>query len=58
MYLGDIFTVPANLGGLCALSVPCGMTHDRLPVGLQLLGPAFGETTLLRVGAAYEKLQS
>jgi aspartyl-tRNA(Asn)/glutamyl-tRNA(Gln) amidotransferase subunit A len=57
MYLGDIFTVPANLGGLCALSVPCGMTHDRLPVGLQILGPAFGETMLLRVGAAYERLR-
>jgi aspartyl-tRNA(Asn)/glutamyl-tRNA(Gln) amidotransferase subunit A len=58
MYLGDIFTVPANLGGLCALSVPCGTTHDRLPVGLQLLGPAFGEPTLLRAGAAYERLRS
>jgi aspartyl-tRNA(Asn)/glutamyl-tRNA(Gln) amidotransferase subunit A len=58
MYLGDIFTVPANLGGLCGLSVPCGMTHERLPVGLQLLGPAFGEPTLLRTGAAYEMLRS
>jgi aspartyl-tRNA(Asn)/glutamyl-tRNA(Gln) amidotransferase subunit A len=58
MYLGDIFTVPANLGGLCALSVPCGTTHDRLPVGLQLLGPAFGEPTLLRAGAGYERLRS
>jgi aspartyl-tRNA(Asn)/glutamyl-tRNA(Gln) amidotransferase subunit A len=57
MYLGDIFTVPANLGGLCGLSVPCGLTHDRLPVGLQILGPAFGESTLLRVGAAYERLR-
>jgi aspartyl-tRNA(Asn)/glutamyl-tRNA(Gln) amidotransferase subunit A len=56
MYLGDIFTVPANLAGLCSLSVPCGMTHDRLPIGLQLLGPAFGEPTLLRAGASYEML--
>jgi len=58
MYLGDIFTVPANLAGLCSLSVPCGMTHDRLPIGLQLLGPAFGEPTLLRVGSAYERLRA
>jgi aspartyl-tRNA(Asn)/glutamyl-tRNA(Gln) amidotransferase subunit A len=55
MYLGDIFTVPANLAGLCGMSVPCGMTSDRLPIGLQILGPSLGEPTLLRVGAAYEE---
>lgn len=55
MYLGDIFTVPANLAGLCGLSVPCGRTAAGLPVGLQVLGPAFGEETVLRAGHAYER---
>ena len=55
MYLGDIFTATANLGGICALSVPCGCTSAGLPVGLQLLGPAFGEADLLRVAHAYEQ---
>lgn len=53
-YLADIFTVTANLAGICGLSVPCGFTDDRLPVGLQVLGPAFREETILRVGHAYE----
>jgi len=55
MYLGDIFTVPANLAGICGLSVPCGKTADGLPVGLQILGPAFGEGTVLRAAYAYEQ---
>jgi len=55
MYLGDIFTVPANLAGLCGLSVPCGRTAAGLPVGLQVLGPAFGEETVLRAAYAYER---
>jgi aspartyl-tRNA(Asn)/glutamyl-tRNA(Gln) amidotransferase subunit A len=54
MYLGDIFTVTANLAGICGLSVPCGMTSDGLPVGMQVLGPAMGESNILRVGHAYE----
>ena len=58
MYLGDIFTVPANLAGLCGMSIPCGMTSDRLPIGLQILDPSLGEPTLLRVGAGYEGLRS
>jgi len=53
MYLGDIFTVTANLAGICAMSVPCGATAAGLPIGLQILGPAFGEETVLRVGHAY-----
>lgn len=57
MYLGDIFTVPANLAGICGLSVPCGKTTDQLPVGLQILGPALGEGTVLRAGAAVERMQ-
>jgi aspartyl-tRNA(Asn)/glutamyl-tRNA(Gln) amidotransferase subunit A len=55
MYLGDIFTVPASLAGMCALSVPCGFTAKRLPVGLQVIGPAFREDLILRVGYAYEQ---
>lgn len=55
MYLGDIFTVPASLAGICGLSVPCGVTNNGLPVGLQILGPAFKEENILRVGYAYEK---
>ncbi len=55
MYLGDVYTVTANLAGICGLSVPCGFSASRLPVGLQILGPAFGEETILRVGHAYEQ---
>lgn len=55
MYLGDIYTVPTNLAGICALSVPSGFTSARLPVGLQILGPAFREDTIFRVGYAYEQ---
>jgi len=54
MYLGDIFTVTANLAGICGLSVPCGVNAAGLPVGLQVLGPAFREENILRVGHAYE----
>jgi aspartyl-tRNA(Asn)/glutamyl-tRNA(Gln) amidotransferase subunit A len=54
MYLGDIFTVPASLAGICGLSVPCGLTGGGLPVGMQILGPAFKEENILRVGHAYE----
>ena len=54
MYLADIFTVPANLAGLPALSIPCGLASG-LPVGLQLLGRSFDEATLLRAGAAYQR---
>jgi aspartyl-tRNA(Asn)/glutamyl-tRNA(Gln) amidotransferase subunit A len=55
MYLGDVFTVSANLAGLPAISVPCGFTSDRLPIGLQLTGRAFDEATLLRVADAYQR---
>ncbi len=55
MYLTDIFAVPASLAGACALSVPCGMSSERLPVGLQIIGPAFKEEHVLRVGHAYEQ---
>ena len=55
MYLADVFTVSANLAGLPAVSIPCGFTSDRLPIGLQLTGRAFDEATLLRVADAYER---
>ena len=55
MYLGDVFTVSANLAGLPAISVPAGLTRSRLPLGLQLTGRAFDEATLLRLGDAYER---
>jgi len=56
MYLSDIFTISCNLAGLCGLVVPCGFTvSPKLPLGLQLLGPPFGEETLLRLGHAYEQ---
>jgi aspartyl-tRNA(Asn)/glutamyl-tRNA(Gln) amidotransferase subunit A len=55
MYLADVFTVSANLAGLPAVSVPCGFTSGRLPIGLQLTGRAFDEATLVRVADAYER---
>jgi aspartyl-tRNA(Asn)/glutamyl-tRNA(Gln) amidotransferase subunit A len=55
MYLADVFTVSAPLAGLPAISVPCGLTSDRLPVGLQLTGRAWDEATLLRLADAYER---
>lgn len=55
MYLSDIFTIPANLAGVPALSVPCGFTAGGLPIGLQLMGRPFEETTLLRAGYALEQ---
>jgi aspartyl-tRNA(Asn)/glutamyl-tRNA(Gln) amidotransferase subunit A len=55
MYLADIFTVSANLAGLPAISIPCGFTSDKLPVGLQLTGRPFDEATLLRIADAYER---
>jgi aspartyl-tRNA(Asn)/glutamyl-tRNA(Gln) amidotransferase subunit A len=55
MYLADTFTVAANLTGLPAISVPCGFTTGRLPVGFQLTGRAFDEATLVRAAHAYEQ---
>jgi aspartyl-tRNA(Asn)/glutamyl-tRNA(Gln) amidotransferase subunit A len=58
MYLADVFTVSAPLAGLPAISVPCGLTAERLPVGLQLTGRAWDEATLLRLADAYERATS
>jgi aspartyl-tRNA(Asn)/glutamyl-tRNA(Gln) amidotransferase subunit A len=54
MYLNDVFTVTVNLAGLPAISVPSGLSHDGLPLGLQLIGRAFDEATVLRAGRAIE----
>ena len=54
MYLNDIYTIGANLAGLPAISTPCGFA-DGLPVGLHLVGPHFGEATLLRCTHQYEQ---
>jgi aspartyl-tRNA(Asn)/glutamyl-tRNA(Gln) amidotransferase subunit A len=61
MYLADIYTLPASLAGIAGMSVPCGMTRptpDRpgLPIGLQLMAPAFAEENLFTVAAAVERL--
>ena len=56
MYLADVFTVSANLTGAPGISIPCGFAAGRLPVGLQLTGRMFDESTLLRVADAYERL--
>lgn len=53
MYLGDVFTIPASLAGICGLSVPAGLS-DGLPVGVQLLGKRFDEKTILRAGHQYQ----
>jgi aspartyl-tRNA(Asn)/glutamyl-tRNA(Gln) amidotransferase subunit A len=54
MYLNDVFTVPANLAGLPAISVPAGLSSDGLPLGLQITGRAFDEETVLRVAEVLE----
>ncbi len=54
MYLNDVFTVPVNLAGLPGISVPAGLTADGLPLGLQLIGRAFDEATVLRVAQVLE----
>jgi aspartyl-tRNA(Asn)/glutamyl-tRNA(Gln) amidotransferase subunit A len=55
MYLSDIFTIPVNLAGTCAMSLPCGFTAGGLPIGVQLIGQPFGEATLLRAAHAFEQ---
>ncbi|TVS08507.1 MAG: Asp-tRNA(Asn)/Glu-tRNA(Gln) amidotransferase GatCAB subunit A, partial [Gammaproteobacteria bacterium] len=54
MYQQDVFTIPANLAGIPALSMPAGMTGG-LPLGVQLLGPHFGEATLLNLAHAFQQ---
>lgn len=56
MYLMDIYTVTVNLAGICALTLPCGKTASGMPIGLQLIGGAFREEVLLRMGHYLENL--
>ena len=55
MYLADIYTVTADLAGIPGISIPCGETKEKLPIGLQILGKHFDESTILRVAHAYEQ---
>jgi aspartyl-tRNA(Asn)/glutamyl-tRNA(Gln) amidotransferase subunit A len=55
MYLSDIFTIPINLAGTCAMSLPAGFSQEGLPIGLQLIGKPFGEEAILRVAHAFEQ---
>ncbi|WP_050058399.1 Asp-tRNA(Asn)/Glu-tRNA(Gln) amidotransferase subunit GatA [Silvibacterium bohemicum] len=57
MYLADIYTVTASLAGICGISVPCGNSHEGLPIGLQILGNHFAESTVFRVAQAVESLE-
>ncbi len=55
-YAADVCTVPVNLAGLPALSMPCGVGADGLPIGLQIIGPAFGDAKVLQAAYTYEQL--
>jgi aspartyl-tRNA(Asn)/glutamyl-tRNA(Gln) amidotransferase subunit A len=55
MYLSDIYTIAVNLAGIPGISVPCGFDQDNLPIGLQILAPAFAEEKLLRIARMFEK---
>jgi aspartyl-tRNA(Asn)/glutamyl-tRNA(Gln) amidotransferase subunit A len=55
MYLSDIYTITTNLAGIPGLSIPCGLTKSGLPIGLQLMAPAFAEEKLLRTARVFEK---
>ena len=57
MYLADIYSVAASLAGICAMSVPCGVTREGLPIGVQIMARHFDESTMLRVGLAVEQAQ-
>jgi len=55
MYLNDVFTVPASLAGLPAISVPAGLSGEGLPLGLQIIGRPFAEAEVLKVGEVVER---
>jgi aspartyl-tRNA(Asn)/glutamyl-tRNA(Gln) amidotransferase subunit A len=57
MYLSDIFTLPVNLAGLPGISVPCGLDHQGLPIGVQLIGRPFGESDLFAAAHQYEQIR-
>jgi aspartyl-tRNA(Asn)/glutamyl-tRNA(Gln) amidotransferase subunit A len=55
MYLNDIYTCTANLAGIPGISIPCGLSNDGLPIGIQLVGGHWSEATLLQLAHAYEQ---
>ncbi len=55
MYLSDIYTISANLAGIPAISIPCGFSKNKLPIGLQILAKPFAEETIFRIAYAYEQ---
>ncbi len=55
MYLADVFTISVNLAGTCGISLPCGFTKSNLPIGLQLIGPRFGEEKVLQAAHTFEQ---
>lgn len=57
MYLADIYTVTGSLAGICGISVPCGESHEGLPIGMQILGRHFAESTVFRVAQTVETLR-
>ena len=54
MYMGDAYSVPVNIAGLPAISLPCGVGADNMPVGMQLIGREFSEPLLYRIADAFE----
>lgn len=58
MYLQDTYTVPLNLAGLPGITVPCGYSDNKMPIGLQIIGKALDEETIIRVAYTYEQSQS
>ena len=57
MYLSDIFTIPVNLAGLPGMSVPCAISKEGLPIGVQFIAPPFREDALLHAAYAYETMR-
>jgi aspartyl-tRNA(Asn)/glutamyl-tRNA(Gln) amidotransferase subunit A len=55
MYLSDVYTISTNLAGLPGISVPCGFSSTGLPIGVQLIGKAFEESSLLQIAHAYDR---
>ena len=55
MYLSDIYTITTNLAGIPGLSMPCGLSSEGLPIGMQLVGPAMSETALLQAARLFER---
>jgi len=55
MYLADIYTVTGSLAGIPGISIPCGTTKEKLPIGMQILGPHFSESRVLQLARAFEK---